>query len=200
MAAACPAVGRIGLAYKKINNMFTVQRPAPEPANCPYCPYFPVSLVDLRAHLVESHCAAGFKVCVTAGCGLVAASARDLATHCKLVHNAKSKRKVVPSPQVCIRQILKDTKKYLSFVQECCKEDRYLPISDFSLAALLAHALSVPLSAGCKRGRLHLPYPELPVKDRAVPRKDSVSTDFGRDSGMLGSELSYPGKDAAEVT
>jgi hypothetical protein len=160
-----------------------------------------VSLVDLQVHLDESHCAAGFKVCTTAGCGFVVASARDLSNHCKLVHNTKRKRKHASNPQVCIRHILQDTKKYLSFVQNRCKEDRYLPISDFSLAALLAHALSVPLVAGCKRGRLDLPYPELPVKDKAVrPRKDSVSTDFGRDSGVLGSELSYPGKDAAEVT
>ena len=93
---------------------------------------------------------------------------------------------------------MRDTKKYLSYVQKSCKEDRYLPISDFSLAALIAHALSVPLSAGRKRGRL--PYPELPVKDRAIrPRKGSLSTGFGRDSGLLESELSYPDKDVGEV-
>ena len=90
--------------------MFTVQRPAPEPANCPYCPYFPVSLVDLQVHLDESHCAAGFKVCSTAGCGFVVASARDLTNHCKLVHNTKRKRKHGSNPQVCIRHILRKEK------------------------------------------------------------------------------------------
>lgn len=177
--------------------MFSVIGPAPEPENCPYCPYYPVSLVDLQIHLDESHCAAGCQVCSTAGCGFVAASAGELANHCKLVHTSKTKKKPASSAQVCIRHILRDTKKYLAFVQKRCSEERYLPIKDFPLAALISHALSVPLATDSKQRQVQFHFP---VRNRTYKlTKDSVSTDLGR-SGSLGSEVSYSDNKLAGVT
>ena len=140
--------------------MFTVKRPEKEPENCPLCPYYPVSLGDLKSHLSERHGEAGFERCQASSCGVVCLTAKELKGHYATAHKRrKTAEKLTAgaaskddfqvkepsslnSHQACIQHIISDTKKYLSAMKKLSKphSSDFTQCAEFPFVSILSHA------------------------------------------------------------
>lgn len=147
--------------------MFSLKQPSKAPLICPHCPYAPATLVDLKVHLVESHEGEEPDACRERDCGVASSGDIDAKEDHALVHKRRKTnesdkgtgKKLLPSPSqsLCTQHIIRDTKKYLSTLQNLAKSltTDLNSCADFPLIALVSHALTVRRrnSEGKKRGR-----------------------------------------------